>query len=118
MNGIRSKNAYTLLMRINVMVCAYLKEAIDVWHLTLKKSGCSKLLTAGLTGLYEAVVLSVFALQFSEHHLALRAQPTFFHRNYTSPADLTKIIYSQLRLNNDDNNNNNEEFRTTYVQGS
>ena len=72
-----------------------LEEIIDLWKLTLKKSGCSRLLGAGLNGFYEAVVLSVFALQFSDEHLALKSQPAYFHRNMS----VRQVTYKDCSLN-------------------
>ncbi|XP_075244040.1 uncharacterized protein KIAA2013 homolog isoform X2 [Convolutriloba macropyga] len=72
-----------------------LEEIIGLWKLTLRKSGCSRLLNAGLNGFYEAVVLSVFALQFSDEHLALKSQPAYFHRNMS----VRHITYKDCSLN-------------------
>jgi hypothetical protein len=72
-----------------------LASLVDIWYLTLEKHGCSKLLTAGLSGVYEALVLSVFSLQFSEDHLALKSQPEYFHRNMS----VRQVTYKDCAVN-------------------
>lgn len=52
-----------------------LHDLISHWMHTLYKHGCSSLLSAGVTGVTQAMLLSVFSAQFTDKELSFHADP-------------------------------------------
>ena len=95
----------------------------SLWHLTLFKNGCTNFIKLGVNGIMQAIVLSLGALKFSNHHLELNLNPKQLHRNFMfrnlNYANLTFFNIS-IEVNDDDNHaklyvtmdkvNNNKNF--------
>ncbi|XP_030089007.2 uncharacterized protein KIAA2013 homolog [Serinus canaria] len=67
----------------------------DLWKLTLQKRGCKGLVTAGVHGLMQGMVLSFGGLQFTENHLQFQADPDVLHNSYS----LRGIHYNKDLIN-------------------
>jgi hypothetical protein len=70
------------------------------------KNGCANFLKLGVTGIIQAIVLSLGGLKFSNHHLELNLNPKQLHRNFmfrnVNYANVTFFNIS-VEVNDDDN---------------
>lgn len=64
----------------------------SVWSLTLDRFGCKGLMEYGVTGVNQAMVLSLGGFKFTNHHLELNLNPRQIHRDYY----FRKINYANM----------------------
>uniref|UniRef100_A0A1B6CR64 Uncharacterized protein n=1 Tax=Clastoptera arizonana TaxID=38151 RepID=A0A1B6CR64_9HEMI len=60
-----------------------INTVVSYWLLTLEKQGCHKLVSAGASGVVQAMVLSFGGFRFSNQHLEFNMHPKFFHRDFS-----------------------------------
>jgi hypothetical protein len=73
------------------------QEAIglsSLWLLTLRKNGCKALIELGVSGIIQAIVLSLGSMKFTNHHLDLNLNPRQLYRNY----EFRNINYANVSL--------------------
>ncbi|KAG5282520.1 hypothetical protein AALO_G00056950 [Alosa alosa] len=61
---------------------AQILQLLTLWNLTLQKRGCKVLVSAGVHGMIQGMVLSFGGLQFTENHLQFQADPEVLHNSY------------------------------------
>jgi hypothetical protein len=59
-----------------------LYNLVSIWTLTLDRFGCRNFLELGVTGILQAILLSLGSLKFTNHHLELNLNPRQLHRDY------------------------------------
>lgn len=74
---------------------AQILQLRTVWNLTLQARDCRVLLTAGVHGMIQGMVLSFGGLQFTKNHLQFLADPDVLHNSYA----LRGIHYNKDLIN-------------------
>ncbi|XP_033626978.1 uncharacterized protein KIAA2013 homolog [Asterias rubens] len=92
-----------------------LADLLSHWQHVLYKHGCHSLLSVGVTGIMQAMMLSFLAGQFTERELSFHADPLLFRNKF----HLHNIFYNTSFLHIDINPNPGEQgifISTTSIQ--
>ncbi|XP_052801040.1 uncharacterized protein KIAA2013 homolog [Mya arenaria] len=55
---------------------------VTTWIITLEKQGCLRMISAGVEGVLQAMLLSIGSLHFGDDHLEMRLHPKDTHRDF------------------------------------
>lgn len=58
-------------------------QLFNLWRSTLDKHGCRTLLRSGVEGVVQAMLLSIGAIRFRNHHAEIQLDPKELHRDLT-----------------------------------
>lgn len=75
-----------------------LHDLISHWMHTLYKHGCSSLLSAGVTGVTQAMLLSVFSAQFTDKELSFHADPAHIKGKFLFENILYNSSFLQINV--------------------
>ncbi|XP_071499570.1 uncharacterized protein KIAA2013 homolog [Diadema antillarum] len=75
-----------------------LQDLVSHWMHTLYKHGCSSLLSAGVTGVTQAMLLSIFSAQFTDKELSFHADPAQLKGRFLFQNILYNSSYLQINI--------------------
>ncbi|XP_052218617.1 uncharacterized protein KIAA2013 homolog isoform X1 [Dreissena polymorpha] len=55
---------------------------VTTWIITLEKQGCQRMISAGVEGVLQAMLLSIGSLHYGDDHLEMRLHPKDTHRDF------------------------------------